>query len=112
MSANETSKWTPACSDSTPLVDIETGQMVVHKRRAWLGLMMTAFINIHHIFFNQRLMETDKPTFYFGFETTSTPYHLIDIPPFGLGRAVIVNDGQVLVSNTMGQRHPTTKKLV
>ena len=38
------------CDPSYPL-ELESGQLIVDKRRVWRGLWMTLFINMHHSYF-------------------------------------------------------------
>ena len=109
---NETKIWTTECDPREP-TEIQGGEVLVNKRRAWKGLVMTVFINYHHTFFNKRLSFTDKPTFHFGFASTKTPYSLSPFGHFGVGKAVTLPNGRVLFcSTTYAQRHPETGSLI
>ena len=85
------------------------GQIVVDKRRAWAGLVMTAFVNRHHTRFIRTFINDDKQTFAYSFNTTHTPYTLGPRHAFGIGRAVVMQNGtEFFCASTMGQRHPHT----
>ena len=101
---------------------METGQLLIDKRRAWRAVAMvicdrmsvhstlqTAFINAHHDYFLQHIIYGDKQTFLFGFRVTNTSFTLCPHFAFGIGR-VIAHEGnpEYFASNTMGQRHPVT----
>ncbi len=51
--------WTEECDPRMPL-EIETGQLVVNKKTAWQGLVMTAFMGRHHHYFLKNLLTGDK----------------------------------------------------
>ena len=102
------------CSLKRAPIELESGQMVFNKKKAWNGLMMTAFINQHHQFFLKQLFEGDKQTFSFGFNATETAYSVSKKHPIGIGLQTKLpgNKGAFFCSNTMGQRHPITGDLV
>ena len=109
---NATDQWTRNC-DPNENFEFETGQIVVDKKAAWRGLMMTAFINRHHTYFLEKLMKGDKQTFEFGFNATNTPFTFVKKHPFGLGlQGQLPKGDTVFCSNTMGQRHPVTGELL
>ena len=104
--------WPNHCDAREPK-ELETGQLVMHKRRAWRGLMMTAFINRHGYFFMSDIIHGDKQTFSFGFNATETAYSLVRYHPFGLGRGTHLANGELFFcSNSYGQRHPVTGEVM
>lgn len=58
---NKTTIWQHTCAEGIA-TELETGQVVLHKRKAWDALAMTIFINRHHDFFLKRLFKGDKMT--------------------------------------------------
>ena len=110
--ANETKIWTRHCDPREP-TEIQGGEVLVNKRKAWKGILMTVFINLHHNFFNKRLSFTDKPTFHFGFAGTGTPYSIAPNAHHGVGKALQAPNGNVLFcSTTYAERHPVTGEYV
>jgi hypothetical protein len=49
----------PNC-DNVPESELEGSVLVLDKRRAWKGLWLTTFVNIHHEFFLIRLFYGEK----------------------------------------------------
>ncbi len=104
---NKTTAWTPGC-DPRESFEIESGEIVLNKKKVWNGLLMTAFINLHSNFFLKRLFQGDKQTFSFGFNVTNTPYSLVRKHMYSIGLRAYQNGQSVFCGNTMAQRHPTT----
>ena len=99
---------TETCPDGKP-VQLETGQIVMDKKRVWAALMMTVFINRNYAFFYQRLMYGDCPSFSMGFNVTGLAYTVSSKHLYLAGLKVMKSDGDYLFSgNTMVQRHPET----
>lgn len=104
--------WSNKCYEEEPL-EIETGQVVLHKQRIWAGLIMTVFINRYHDYFLSQMFHGDKQTFSFGFNYTDTAYSLVRKHPFGVGRAAMGQSGTLeLCSTSFGQRHPVTGEIM
>ena len=98
----------PYCDPREPF-EFETGQMVLHKRRAWRGLMMTAFINRNFRFFFDHLVHGDKQTYNFAFNSSNTPYALSPHHQWGLGLVGKQNDGSdYFCATTAIQRNADT----
>ena len=93
--------------------EVESGQIVMDKRRAWHGLLMTTFINLHADYFIGKIMHDDKQTWPFAFQATHTRYHLVEKPHIGFGRAAQQRDGWwYMCHSTYGQRHPETGEVL
>ncbi len=106
MNPGEVLKWTKDCKQNFPF-EFESGQMLINKKKAWPGLVMTAFINKNNEFFQKRFIHGDKQTFSFGFNVSDTPYSFVRKHPIGIGRKQINDDGkEFFCANTFGQRHP------
>ncbi len=75
--------WTEVCDPTEP-IEIEAGQMMFDKQRAWNGLTLVTFL-LRHFFFLSVLLQGDKQAFMFGFNATRTPYHLVSFPVTGVG---------------------------
>jgi hypothetical protein len=100
--------WTRTCNLYTP-IEVETGQIVLHKQRTWRALMMTSFLCRHHAFFLTHMAVGDKQMFPFAFNATKTPYKLLRKQPYGVGLVANMHDGHsFFCSNTLAQRHPVT----
>ncbi|KAI9209357.1 mannosyltransferase putative-domain-containing protein [Polychytrium aggregatum] len=54
--------------------ETESGMVLVHKRKAWRGLVTALYMNIHSDFYYQ-LIFGDKDTFRFGYKASGTPYY-------------------------------------
>lgn len=109
---NKTTVWPPRCHEDVP-VELETGQVLLHKARTWDGLRMAVYLNRHHAFFFKRLFRGDKMTFHFGFVAAKAQYSLVPFLPGGMGirSKVIGQDGvsrSYMCANTMVQHHPDT----
>jgi len=103
---NKTTIWQAFCLD-TIQTEIETGQVVLHKRKVWQALQMIVYINRHHEFFLKRLFKGDKMTFHFGFVAAEQKYGLVPHVPGSLGLiAEHDGDSRWFCGNTMAQRHP------
>ena len=100
--------WPDTCNPDKPF-ELESGQLVVNKRRVWAGLLMTAFINRNHRFFFDRIIHGDKQTFSFGFNASETPYSLVNHHQYGIGLVGTLPDSsEYFCSTTSAQRHPDT----
>ena len=106
-----TATWSVDCELSSPF-DLETGQIVLHKKKAWAGLIMTVFINLNYKVLYKTLLNDDKQTFAIGFNVTRTPYNMVNHHPFGIGRSMETAAGVHVCANTMGQRHPETGQVI
>ena len=99
--------FTKTCDPNEP-GEISAGEIVMHKKKAWRGLIMTAFINRNSLFATT-FIYGDKQTFPFSFNSTGTPFAVINHPPVGVGRAATLANGDTyFCSNTVAQRHPRT----
>ena len=94
-------KQTDTCSPAEP-TEIESGQIVINKRRAWRGLYMTAFVSRFYNAFFRALFANDKNVYQFAFNTTATPFALVAKHPFGIG----LEAAGYFCGNSFGQRHP------
>ena len=104
--------WSEKCQPDEPY-EIESGELVVNKKKVWNGLMMTAFINAHSYHFHDRIIMGDKQTFSFGFNASGTPYEMVRKHPFGIGLSAELASGEeYFCANTVGQRHPITGELL
>jgi hypothetical protein len=104
----KTTGWFEYCNPKVNR-ELETGQVLVNKRRVWPALRATAFINGHNGFFLKRLFKGDKMTFHFGFASTRTPYTLVSYQPQGAGIAgKVAGRARIFCGNTMIQRRPDT----
>ena len=113
LEAGKTATWYPNCHDKARQLDFETGQMVIHKRKAWAGLIMTSWINRHHKIFIGTFINDDKQTFAYAFNTTGTPYFQVDKHPYGIGRKITYDNGtEFMCASSMGQRHPVTGEVM
>jgi hypothetical protein len=85
LEAGRVTGWFDTCNPAVAR-ELETGQVLIDKPRAWAGLRMSAAINARgSVFFFKRLFKGDKMTFHFGFAATGTPYSLAAPVPQGLG---------------------------
>ena len=89
--------------------EIQGGEVLLNKRRGWKGLWMTLFINYHYTAFFHKHIFGEKMSYSFGFDFTSTPFTIVDVPFFILGHAD--NASSFICGNTFGQRHPETGEL-
>jgi hypothetical protein len=106
--------WPPVCFDGVS-TEVETGQVLVNKRRAFGALYMLMFINLNHRFFLRRLFHGDKMTFHYAWLAAGTPYHFVRYAPYsvGLARPAAASEDQlVFCGNTMAQRHPSDGRIV
>ena len=105
-SANKPVVVTDSCDPREPR-EVMAGEIIVHKRKAWRGLVMSAFINRHYEFFGTTFIVGDKQTFAFSFNVTNTPYALAEVPPITLGRAATTTRGDLFYcANTVVQHNP------
>ena len=110
LPAGKTTGWFPTC-DAAIDRELETGQVLLHKPRAWAGLALSVYVARHSDFFLKRLFRGDKMTFHFGFAGAHTPYTRVPHLPRGVGvQAAGAGAGAapVFCANTMGQHHPDT----
>ena len=104
--------WSHLCDAREPF-ELETGAIVLDKQRVWPALMLTAFINTHHHFFQRRRFGGDKQTFAFGFNATHTPYAVSRKHPLSVGRVARLETGELyFCGNTLAQRHPITGEVM
>lgn len=103
--------WYPECDLREPL-EIETGQFVVNKLKAWRALMLIAFTHKNHHVFYDRYMFGDK-NLDFQFNSTGTPYAVAANAFYGIGVAAEMPNGKpFFCANTFGQKHPTTGQIM
>eukprot|EP00045_Choanoeca_perplexa_P005056 m.42686 g.42686 ORF g.42686 m.42686 type:complete len:449 (+) comp12907_c0_seq1:82-1428(+) len=95
--------WNYQCSHGQPN-EVETGQLVLDKKRAWKGLYMMFWINYHHGFFLQRLFHGDKMTFPFAFELVNVDYSVVPYMPASIGVGDV--KAKTFCGNTLAQKHP------
>lgn len=94
-------------------IEIQAGELLIHKKKSWRGLMLSAFVNRNHFFFNKRLMWSDKMSFGFAFNATNTKYALNPRFMYTIGKAVTLPNGVPYYAfSTFGQRNPDTGELV
>jgi hypothetical protein len=63
-------------------------EAVFDKRRVWRALLLTAFANLHHNFFD-KWMYGDKELYHLAFLATATPFAIVDSLPGAIGRMVV-----------------------
>ncbi len=108
MAVGEAAAWQTDCTKSEGF-EIESGQLLIDKKKTWKGISVTAFIMLNYHYFLKRLFEGDKQTFSFAFNTTNTLYNMVRKHPISVGRAIKDGSGKLFFcGNTMGQRHPIT----
>ena len=61
------------CKDE---MELESGQIVVNKAKAWRALMLANYLGEQHNFYNEFLMG-DKDLFRFAYHAVKQPFHLI-----------------------------------
>lgn len=60
----------------------ESGQILIHKGKAWQALHLTVFLNSA---FYMRLINGDKDTFRMAWKATGTPFHMVSTWPAAVG---------------------------
>eukprot|EP00039_Didymoeca_costata_P010058 m.134391 g.134391 ORF g.134391 m.134391 type:complete len:439 (+) comp14693_c0_seq8:22-1338(+) len=97
--------WPRTCQPGVQK-ELETGEIVFNKKKAWDPLRMILFINKNHQYFLQKLFQGDKMTFHFGFMAANRTYGISPFLPHALGIQDQVKGDKFFCGNTMGQRHP------
>ena len=100
--------------EAKPLIGtVETGQMVVHKRRCWRGLQLALYINLQgNLYYNlltNYMGVGDKETFPAAMRMVQQPFEYVRHPTGSAGRqvsAVIPGQSVALASLCMVQYHP------
>ena len=103
-------RWTESCDANEPQ-EFETGQMVLHKARAWRGLMMTSYLSWwYRDLVLPHLMHGDPAVFQLAFEATNTPYEVVNKPMYfhGIATAQTTDGKQFFCGNGFSQVHPIT----
>jgi alpha 1,2-mannosyltransferase len=91
--------------------EVETGQILLHKKRAWPALRLLLLLSANYAtFFQNRLFHGDKQLFFWALQRSGVPFHVVRHQPYsvGLSRAGTLES---YVGNTLGQRHPDTGEL-
>eukprot|EP00045_Choanoeca_perplexa_P004014 m.34925 g.34925 ORF g.34925 m.34925 type:complete len:454 (+) comp12354_c0_seq1:69-1430(+) len=88
---------------------VESGQMVVHKRKAWRSLLLSVFMQVQTEFYDNLMRELhhlggggDKQTFIIGCLATNSSCHIVRSPVASAGRMM----GGVYCGRTMIQHAP------
>ena len=109
---DSTISFTAGCDPSLP-IEIQGGESLINKKRAWKGLMLTLFVSINHQFFMKKLFYGEKMTYAFAFNATETDYIIAEPEMHVLGRVARLKNGKdYFCGNTFAQRHPDTKEIV
>ena len=103
-------------AEASPLEGtVETGQMVVDKRRCWAALQLALFLNLQgSLYYNlltNYLGVGDKETFPAAMSMLRQPYAVVPYPTGSAGRRVkpmIEGHAHALASICMVQHHPET----
>ena len=100
-----------------PRGTVESGQMVIHKRRCWRALLLTLFLNcqgsLYYNLLTNYMGVGDKETFPMAMRMLQQPYHAVG-DDFPVGSAGLrgaprrVGGGASLQSTCMVQYHPAT----
>lgn len=87
--------------------EIEAGQLLLDKRRAWAALQMTLHLNAHSDFW-YLWFYGDKDTFHLAWRRTGTPYALVPFRPRTLGASEVIVQhdwrGAALFQHRNGQK--------
>jgi alpha 1,2-mannosyltransferase len=105
--ADKVTAWLDRCT-SSHFTEIESGQIVINKKKAWKGLYLTAFVSANSDYFLKQAFKGDKQTFAFGFNATGTNYYKLKRVPESLGILSTVDGKRYFCGNTMLHRHPQT----
>lgn len=109
---NKTTVWPRTCTNGVA-TELETGQVLINKRRRWTAMMMTVFINRNHWFFLKRLFQGDKMTFHFGFKAAGEEYGLVPHNPGAVGKiSRHENEARFFCGNTMAQHSPDDGSMI
>ena len=111
--ANINVAYRSQCTGQNP-TEIQAGELLINKKRAWKGLWMTSFVNLHSHLFLKRLFRGMKMTLSAAFNTTNTPYSMAPLSFHGVGWAFDVPGRQqkYFCANTFAQRNPETGKVI
>eukprot|EP00040_Diaphanoeca_grandis_P033971 m.209000 g.209000 ORF g.209000 m.209000 type:complete len:482 (-) comp33026_c0_seq9:249-1694(-) len=108
---NKTTIWSERCFEGIA-TELETGQVLLNKKRSWQALRMILYINKHHDFFLKRLFHGDKMTFHWGFVAAGEEYAVVPYPAGSLGIQAQHKQSTTFCGNTMAQRNPDDGSLL
>jgi hypothetical protein len=111
VDASKTTAWMDKCLAHL-VPEIESGQIILNKKKAWRGLYLTAFVSANSHYFLQKVFKGDKQTFAFAFNATGTPYYKLKRVPEALGILSKVNGKRYFCGNTMVHRHPKSGEML
>jgi hypothetical protein len=100
------SDWLPRCTSDEQ--QVETGQVVWDKSRAWEALNILAFMSVNHNVFLEAFFNGDKTMFFIALQYTSTTWYAVPTPLTIIG---FLAPNKKVYENTMGQAHPDTGEL-
>jgi len=93
--------------------EIESGQMLIDKRRCWRPLQIALYINEHSDFFYEYFYG-DKDTFHLAWRRANLPYALAPHPPRTLGESDVIEQydfqGDILFQHRNGDKWSITRQ--
>jgi len=86
-----------------PMMSLETGQMLINRRKHWRALTLAKYFIDRGPEFYFDLSLGDNELFLFSWLALSAPFYLVDVPVSSAG---YIGDGGVFCGHTMLQFHP------